>query len=163
MHVSAHMVASLETLGFSELFCNHFDRSNDPCIFTSWLRASLHVGCGHLRLMIVATILTASWLHASFWGWWLLEFWLLIWYCNFNQRVKCISKWRLGMSSTLSIIIKRSLILPSLFALGMRYCERLSAVNGVLIIQECRHTATSLHFKWITVVCINMILAQCQL
>ena len=140
MHVSSHLgcmclcilvaciFASLETLEFSELFCNHFERSNDPCIFTSWLRASLHVGCGHLRLMIVATILTASWLHASFWGWWLLlQFWLLIWYCNFNQRVKCISKWRLGMSSTLSIIIKRSLILPSLFALGLRYCERLSA------------------------------------
>ena len=80
MHVSAHIgcmylcilvawiFASLETLGFSELFCNHFERSNDPCIFTSWLRASLHVGCGHLKLMIVATILTASWLHASFWG-----------------------------------------------------------------------------------------------
>ena len=42
--------------------------------------------------------------------------------------------------------------LPSLFAMGLRCCERLSAMNGVLVIQGCRHTATSLHFKRLTLV-----------
>ena len=43
--------------------------------------------------------------------------------------------------------MKQSLTISSLFALRLRCCERLSAINGALVIQECRHTAMSFHFK----------------
>ena len=50
------------------------------------------------------------------------------------------------------MIIKRSLIIPSLFALGRRCRERLSVANGELVNHQSRHTARSFHFERITLV-----------